>query len=219
MGCCMQDCMCAAAHRLHSLHGQVSCTPQQRCTTPHSTHRDHRPTAPNSVLPLLLLLPRRARCANTQNSHAEATCALHIHEKAVGGLDQPLELVLGPLQLSWRVEQINIAVEHLQTKTAADQHLICVAAPAKRCKDTAPGRHAGHSPTACCWCHQMLLQRGAAMWQHAAPRTGCVLAVRSIPAYMQPANAGAGPRLLACRTAATPQNEQPRRLHSPSCAT
>lgn len=49
-------------------------------------------------------------------SHAEATCALHIHEKAVGRLYQPLKLVLGPLQLSWRVEQINITVEHLQAK-------------------------------------------------------------------------------------------------------
>lgn len=102
---------------------------------------------------LLLLLPHRVRYANIQNSHAEATCALHIHEKAVGGLDQPLELVLGPLQLSWRVEQINIAVEHLQTETAPDQQLICVVTPAKRCQDTAPGRQGRAQPTACCWCH------------------------------------------------------------------
>lgn len=48
------------------------------------------------------------------HSHAEASCALYIHEKAVGRLHQPLELVLGLFQLSWRVEQINITVEHLQ---------------------------------------------------------------------------------------------------------
>lgn len=138
-----------------------------RCMTPHSTHQHHRPTAPKPVLHRNCCCCRVVPAAHTQNSHAEATCALHIHEKAVGGLDQPLELVLGPLQLSWRVEQINIAVEHLQAETAADQHLSCVATPAKRSEGTAPGRHAGHSPTACCWCHLMLLQGGS----HAAARS------------------------------------------------
>lgn len=41
-------------------------------------------------------------------SHAEASGALDIHKEAVWRLYQPLELVLGPLQLSWRVEQVYV---------------------------------------------------------------------------------------------------------------
>lgn len=38
------------------------------------------------------------------------------HEEGVGGLHQPLELVLPLLQLSWRVQQINIVLENLRSE-------------------------------------------------------------------------------------------------------
>jgi hypothetical protein len=46
------------------------------------------------------------------------------HKEGVGRLHQALELVLLLLQLRWRVEQIDIAVEHLKNKLRGCQRLL-----------------------------------------------------------------------------------------------
>merc|ERR1719168_515540 len=38
----------------------------------------------------------------------QAARALHVHEEAVGRLDHPLQLVLGPLLLDVRVQQVDV---------------------------------------------------------------------------------------------------------------
>ena len=52
-----------------------------------------------------------------QNLHVEATLALDVHEERVRGLHQTLEFVFLLLQFSWRVQQIDVAMEHLQNNS------------------------------------------------------------------------------------------------------
>lgn len=47
------------------------------------------------------------------NVHCEASLALNIHEVRVWGFYQPLKLVLALFKLLWRMEEVNIAREHL----------------------------------------------------------------------------------------------------------
>lgn len=77
-----------------------------------------------SISPLVEPQALRKRCnldvaadgCTPRDLHAKASCALHIHEEAVGRLHQPLELVFCLLILCRRVQEVDIAAEHLHVK-------------------------------------------------------------------------------------------------------
>ena len=46
-------------------------------------------------------------------THLEAALTLNIHEERVGALHQPLSFMLLLLELSWRVQQIDVCGEDL----------------------------------------------------------------------------------------------------------
>ena len=61
-----------------------------------------------------LAVPAHHNCLRvTEHSgYVEAPLALDIHKERVGGLHEPLELVLPLLKLSWWMEQIDIVLKH-----------------------------------------------------------------------------------------------------------
>lgn len=103
--------------------------------SPFSTPPPSTTLSPNSLVSLLperapLGQPRPTASRGAQHSRArradddrlrvaehdgdlEAALALDVHEERVGGLDQPLELVLAGLEGRWRVEEVDVVGENL----------------------------------------------------------------------------------------------------------
>lgn len=88
--------------------------------------------APSPALELLRPAAPPLCCGSSHcSSHGEAALALHVHEVRVGSRYQAMELVLPLLQLRRRVQQVDVARQHLRAGSPANVSALC-SSPGRR---------------------------------------------------------------------------------------